>query len=146
MIMTIGFTCGAFDLLHPGHLHLLKWAHHHCDHLIVGLHTDPTIDRPTQKERPVQTVFERWAQLKSVSNVDDIVPYETETDLCNLLATLEIDVRFLGSDYQGRGATGNHICEQRGIKILYAPRLHTFSSTELRSRLRGRPHEAGDIL
>jgi glycerol-3-phosphate cytidylyltransferase len=115
--------------------------------LIVGLHTDPTIDRLTEKERPVQTVFERWAQLKSVSSVDDVVPYETEADLCNLLATLEIDVRFLGSDYQGCDfITGNHICEQRGIKILYAPRLHTFSSTELRSRLRGRPHEAGDIL
>ena len=87
MEVRIGFTCGAFDLLHPGHLHLLDWAKQHCDYLIVGLHTDPTIDRPTEKDRPVQSVFERWAQLNAVHSVDEIIPYETERDLRNLLAT-----------------------------------------------------------
>ena len=137
MEIRTGFTCGAFDLLHPGHLHLLDWAKQHCDYLIVGLHTDPTIDRPTEKDRPVQSVFERWAQLNAVHSVDEIIPYETEHDLRNLLATQPITVRFLGSDYEHRGVTGEDICIARHIDVLYAPRLHDYSSTEMRRRLRG---------
>lgn len=144
--LRVGFTCGAFDLLHPGHLDLLEWSRHQCDYLVVGLHTNPTLDRPTEKESPVQTVFERWFQLKSVENVDEIIPYDTEHDLCNLLAMLNLNVRILGSDYINRPVTGDDICRVRGIEIVYAPRLHTFSSTELRNRLRAPSHDTRTIL
>lgn len=135
--MTTGFTCGAFDLLHPGHILLLEWARAHCDRLIVGLHTDPTLDRPDEKTRPIQSTFERWLQLRAVRSVDEIIPYDTERDLENLLASLDIQIRFLGDDYTTRKEfTGRAIGVQRGIAVLYAPRLHSYSSTELRNRLR----------
>lgn len=135
-VMVTGFTCGAFDLLHPGHLHLLEWSRQRCDRLLVGLHTDPTRDRPATKEPPVQTVFERWQQLKAVRFVDEIIPYDTEDDLVNLFATLDIQIRFLGEDYLStRFFTGQDICRHRGIRIVYAPRKHSYSSTELRQRL-----------
>lgn len=135
--MITGFTCGAFDLLHPGHILLLNWARTQCDHLIVGLHTNPTLDRPTEKELPVQSVFERWLQLQAVRSVDTIIPYDTERDLENLLASLDIQIRILGEDYiTAKNFTGRDIGQKRGIKVLYAPRLHSYSSTELRNRLR----------
>lgn len=138
MEIRTGFTCGAFDLLHPGHLLLLEWARTRCDRLIVGLHTDPTIDRPTEKERPVQSVFERWLQLRAVRYVDEIIPYDTERDLENLLASLNIQTRFLGDDYAyHKDFTGREIGAKRGINVLYAPRHHLYSSTELRQRIRG---------
>lgn len=137
--MRRGFTCGAFDLLHPGHLHLLEYAKRHCDYLIVGLHTDPSRERLT-KERPAQTTFERWAQLSAVKHVDAIIPYDTEQDLCNLLATLDLQVRFLGSDYQPHQYfTGAEICKARVISVVYVPRLHSFSSSDIRARLRVTP-------
>jgi glycerol-3-phosphate cytidylyltransferase len=104
--------------------------------LIVGLHTDPTIDRPDSKNKPIQSVFERYLQLDGLSFVDLIVPYDTERDLVNMMATLDIQARFVGSDYDGKKITGEDICDQRGIDILYIPRLHDFSSTSLRERLR----------
>jgi glycerol-3-phosphate cytidylyltransferase len=131
-----GFTCGAFDLLHPGHVHFIHEARKQCDYLIVGLHTDPTIDRPGSKNKPIQSVFERYLQLDGLSCVDLIVPYDTERDLVNMMATLDIQVRFVGTDYDGKKITGEDICGQRGIDILYIPRLHDFSSTSLRERLR----------
>jgi glycerol-3-phosphate cytidylyltransferase len=134
--MVTGFTCGAFDLLHPGHILLLEWSRAHCDRLIVGLHTNPAIDRPDQKNRPIQSMLERWVQLRAVRYVDEIIPYDTEHDLENLIATLDIQVRFLGDDYAiKRDFTGRDIGTKRGISILYAPRLHSYSSTELRERL-----------
>jgi len=132
--MIVGFTCGAFDLLHPGHLHLLDVASSQCDQLIVGLHTDPTIDR-LEKNKPIQTVLERYMQLNALAAVDNIIPYDTELDLYNLLATLSIQKRFVGTDYQLRTFTGKDLCEDRGIEIIYVPRLHNWSSSELRSRL-----------
>jgi glycerol-3-phosphate cytidylyltransferase len=131
-----GFTCGAFDLLHPGHVHFIHEARKQCDYLIVGLHTDPTIDRPGSKNKPIQSVFERYLQLDGLSCVDLIVPYDTERDLVNMMATLDIQVRFVGTDYDGKKITGEDICGQRGIEVSYIPRLHDFSSTSLRDRLR----------
>jgi glycerol-3-phosphate cytidylyltransferase len=131
-----GFTCGAFDLLHPGHVHFIHEARKKCDLLIVGLHTDPTIDRPDSKNKPIQSVFERYLQLDGLSCVDMIVPYDTERDLVNMMATLDIQVRFVGTDYDGTKITGEDICSQRGIEVSYIPRLHDFSSTSLRERLK----------
>lgn len=135
----VGFTCGAFDLLHPGHLHYLLECAKRCDYLVIGLHTDPSIDRPGSKNRPAQTVFERWYQLAVLMiNIDgDIVPYETERDLENMLGALpRLDVRFLGSDYIDKPFTGKQLCEDRGIRVEYVMRAHSWSSSELRSRLR----------
>ena len=131
-----GFTCGAFDLLHPGHVHFIHEARKKCDYLIVGLQTDPTIDRPGSKNKPIQSVFERYLQLDGLSCVDLIVPYDTERDLVNMMATLDIQVRFVGTDYERKRITGEDICGQRGIDILYIPRLHDFSSTSFRERLK----------
>ena len=130
--MTVGFTCGAFDLLHPGHIHLLKAASQQCDELVVGLHTDPTIDRP-QKNKPVQTTFERYSLLAAYA--DSIVPYDTERDLRNLLATLDIQKRFIGSDYIRSPITGEDICSARRIEIIYIDRLHDWSSSSMRERI-----------
>lgn len=138
MTQQTGFTCGAFDLLHPGHLHLIQTAQQACTRLILGLQSDPTRDRPETKVRPVQTLFERWMQLQAVCRpTDRIIPYDTEADLVHLLATQDIQVRFLGTEYRGRAFTGEKICAERGIEIVYVPRWHTWSSTELRERLRG---------
>ena len=131
-----GFTCGAFDLLHPGHIHLIHEARKQCSFLIVGLHTDPTIDRPGSKNKPIQTTFERYLQLDGLTCVDLIIPYDTERDLVNMLATLDIQARFIGSDYMGKKITGDGICTQRDIEIVYIPRLHDFSSTSLREKLK----------
>lgn len=138
--MLRGFTCGAFDLLHPGHLHLFETAKRRCEYLVVGLHTDPSLERPVIKNRPIQTTFERWAQLSAVKYVDEVIPYDTEADLCNLFATLDIQIRFLGSDYLSSedlplDVTGQAVCAQRQITIIHIPRLHTFSSTDIRSRI-----------
>ena len=134
--MKVGFTCGAFDLLHAGHIVMLREAKQHCDTLIVGLQTNPQIDRPT-KNKPVQTVYERYTQLVGCAYVDLVIPYETEQDLCNLLAIEPINVRFVGEEYTGLILTGQQICETRNIDIVYLPRRHYYSSTELRERIDG---------
>ena len=127
--MKVGFIAGAFDLLHPGHIHALAFASYHCDFLIVGLHVDPSLERKG-KNKPIQTVYERYCQLRACKYVDRIIPYETENDLLNVLATESLDVRFLGSEYEDRKITGREL-----VHIEYIPRLHSFSSSELRKRL-----------
>ena len=125
----IGFTCGAFDLLHAGHIVMLKEAKQNCDYLIVGLQTDPSIDRQA-KNQPVQSVYERYMQLQAVKYVDEIIPYDTEQSLIDLLESTEIHLRFVGEDYVERNFTGKGLHE-----IYYTNRQHTFSSSGLRKRV-----------
>ena len=113
----VGFTCSTFDLLHAGHILMLAEAKQVCDYLIVGLQTDPTIDRPETKNKPVQSVVERFVQLSAVKFVDQIIVYQTEKDLEDMLMFLPITVRFIGEEYEGKDFTGKQICEERGIKI-----------------------------
>lgn len=131
----VGFTASAFDLLHAGHILMLEEAKRVCDHLVVALQADPSIDRPN-KRRPVQSLVERQIQLKAVKYVDEIVVYETEDDLLDLLQTLPIDIRIVGEDYAGRDFTGRDYCLSHGIEIYYNSRKHDFSSTELIERIK----------
>lgn len=133
--VSVGFTCSAFDLLHPGHVAMLQECKEHCHYLIVGLHVDPTIERPKNKQKPVQSLYERYAQLRACKFVDEIIPYETESDLINMMAVEPIDIRFVGEEYRETYITAQDICEKRGIKIHYNRRLHMYSSTDLRGRL-----------
>jgi glycerol-3-phosphate cytidylyltransferase len=126
----IGFTCGAFDLLHAGHVVMLKEARENCDWLIVGLQTDPTIDRQ-QKNKPVQSVYERFIQLNAIQYVDEVIPYDTERSLIDLLESTPINVRFIGEDYIDCKFTGDEL----PIKIHYTNRKHSFSSSGLRRRV-----------
>lgn len=130
----VGFTCSAFDLLHAGHIQMLREAREHCDYLIVGLQVDPSIDR-AEKNSPVQSVVERYTQLKAVSYVDEIVPYTTETDLEDILNMYQIDVRILGEEYREKDFTGKDICKKRGIQLHFNRRDHRFSSSDLRRRV-----------
>jgi glycerol-3-phosphate cytidylyltransferase len=128
--MQIGFTCSTFDLFHAGHITMLKEAKDNCDYLIVGIQSDPTIDRPT-KNRPVQSLYERWVQLEACVYVDKIIPYATEKELMDILQSQDIDVRFVGEEYRDIDFTGKEL----GITIHYNKRRHSFSSTELRKRV-----------
>tara|TARA_B100000212_G_C27127540_1_gene427657 strand:- start:13 stop:411 length:399 start_codon:yes stop_codon:yes gene_type:complete len=128
--MRIGFTCGAFDLLHAGHIVMLRQAKANCDHLWVGLQTDPSIDRDS-KNKPVQSIYERFIQLSGLRFVDKIIPYDTENSLLDILKTEPIDVRFLGEDYRDQAFTGDSL----GIEVFYTDRKHSFSSSELRQRI-----------
>ena len=130
----VGFTCSTFDLLHAGHILMLAEAKTICDYLIVGVQSDPTIDRPDTKNKPVQSVVERYVQLSAVKFIDQIVVYDTEKDLEDLLMFLPISVRIIGEEYKDKEFTGKEICEDRGIKIWYNSRNHRFSSSELRNR------------
>lgn len=132
--MIVGITFGSFDLLHAGHVSMLQECKRQCDILIVGLQTDPTIDRPN-KNKPIQTTLERWIQLTALSCVDQVVPYDTELDLLNMLSILNVNVRFIGDDYLGQYIHGADICENKQIKIVYIQRKHTYSSSELRKRV-----------
>ena len=134
--MKVGFTCSTFDLLHAGHIQMLKDAKEECDYLIVGLQTDPTIDRPDTKKKPIQTLVERSIQLKAVKYVDEVIPYETEKDLEDILQMYNISVRIIGEEYQGKNFTGKEICVKKHIKIVYNKREHRFSSTDLRERIK----------
>jgi len=127
----IGFTCGAFDLLHAGHIVMLEEAKSNCDYLIVGLQTDPTIDR-NEKNKPIQSVYERYVQLNAVKYVDEIIPYDTEQSLLDLLQSQKIDIRFVGEEYRESKLTGRDL-----IKLHYTSRRHSFSSTNLRKRVKG---------
>ena len=132
IVSTIGFTCSCFDLLHAGHILMLQDAKSRCDKLIVGLQTDPTIDRPDTKNKPIQSFEERKIQLEAVRYVDEIIVYETEQDLYDLLKKIEPDVRILGSDYKNQPQyTGNDL----GTKIYYHERNHNYSSTNLRREI-----------
>ena len=126
----IGFTCGAFDLLHAGHIVMLKEAKQNCDHLIVGLQTDPSIDRQ-EKNQPIQSVFERYVQLSAVKYVDEIIPYETEAELLSLMEHLPIDVRIIGEDYLSKNFTGKDL----DTPIYFNKRRHDWSTSGLRKRI-----------
>ena len=130
-IMKIGITFSTFDLLHAGHIKMLEEAKQQCDYLIVGLQTDPTLDRP-EKNKPTQTIVERYIQLKGCKFVDEIVPYATEQDLLDVLQSFKIDVRIVGDEYKSKDFTGKKYCEENGIDLYYNSRSHRFSSTALR--------------
>lgn len=132
---TIGITFSTFDLLHAGHIAMLAEAKNHCDYLIAGLQTDPTIDRPDTKNKPIQSIVERQIQLSSCRYVDEVVVYSTEKDLIDILLTLPIDVRILGVEYEDKEFTGKKECLSRDINIVFNKRDHSFSSTNLRRRI-----------
>lgn len=133
--MKIGFTCGAFDMFHAGHILMLKKCKDVCDYLIVGIQTDPTIDRP-EKNKPIMSIFERQMVVKACKYVDEIIVYETEKDLEDILSTIDIDIRIVGIDHKNGFMTGYEICKKRGIKIYYNKRDHRFSTTSLRERVK----------
>lgn len=127
----VGFTCSCFDLFHAGHIMMLKESKSVCDYLIVGLQTDPTIDRP-EKNKPIQSVFERYVQLEACKYVDEIVVYATEKDLLDILHSYPINVRVVGDEYKDKEFTGKDLSH---IQIYYNSRKHSFSTTELRKRV-----------
>ena len=128
--MKTGFTCSTFDLFHAGHIMMLKEAREQCDYLLVGLQTDPTLDRAT-KNKPVQSVFERFVQLKACKYVDEVVVYATEKELRDILLSYPIDVRILGEEYKDKEFTGHDI----PMEFYFNKRRHSFSTSELRQRV-----------
>lgn len=132
--MKIGFTCSTFDLLHAGHVQMLRDAKDQCDYLICGLQVDPSFDRE-EKNSPIQTLVERYTQLKAVKYVDEIIPYESEQDLEDILELYTIHVRILGEEYKEKDFTGKDICKKRGIALYFNKREHRFSSSDLRKRV-----------
>lgn len=131
----IGITFSAFDLFHAGHIAMLAEAKNHCDYLICGIQTDPTIDRPDTKNKPVQSLVERQIQLSACRFVDEIVVYQTEQDLVDLILTLPLDVRILGVEYEDTNFTGRNEGAGRGIHHVFNKRDHSFSSSNLRKRV-----------
>jgi glycerol-3-phosphate cytidylyltransferase len=131
----IGITFSTFDMLHAGHIAMLSEAKNHCDYLIAGLQTDPTIDRPDTKNSPIQSVVERQIQLAACRYVDEVVVYQTEQDLIDLLLILPIDVRILGVEYENKDFTGKKECWDREIELVFNGRDHSFSSSSLRKRV-----------
>ena len=131
----IGITFSTFDMLHAGHIAMLSEAKNHCDYLIAGLQTDPTIDRPDTKNSPIQSVVERQIQLAACRYVDEVVVYQTEQDLIDLLLILPVDVRILGVEYEQKDFTGRGECYDRGIELVFNGRDHSFSSSSLRKRV-----------
>ena len=132
--MKVGFTASCWDLLHAGHVQMLREAKEQCDYLICGLQIDPSIDRNT-KNAPLQTIVERYTQLKAVRYVDEIIPYITEEDLEDILSMYHIDVRILGDEYRDEDFTGKDICKKRDIQLYFNKRDHRFSSSDLRYRM-----------
>ena len=132
--MKIGFTCSTFDLLHAGHVQMLREAKEQCDYLICGLQVDPSVDRK-EKNSPVQTLVERYSQLHACRYVDEIIPYQTEEDLEDILRMYHLDVRILGEEYRERDFTGKNICQGRNVELYFNKRDHRFSTTDLRSRV-----------
>jgi glycerol-3-phosphate cytidylyltransferase len=131
----IGIVFSTFDMLHAGHIAMLAEAKNHCDYLICGLQTDPTIDRPDTKNKPVQSIVERQIQLAACRYVDEVVVYQTEQDLVDLLLILPLDVRVLGVEYQDKEFTGREECYMRNIELVFNGRDHSFSSSSLRKRV-----------
>ena len=132
--MKVGITFGAFDLFHAGHIKMLEEAKSRCDFLIVGLQLDPSIDRP-KKNKPTQTIVERYVQVRSCKYIDEIIPYITEQDLIDILSSFKIDLRIIGEEYQDKGFTGKEYCKKKGIEIYYNKREHRFSSSALREQV-----------
>ena len=127
----MGFTCSCFDLLHAGHILMLQDAKEQCDYLVVGLQTDPTIDRPDTKNKPIQSLEERRIQLEAVKYIDEIIEYETEDDLYKLLQEIKPDVRIIGADYKGKEFTGDDL----DIPLYYNDRFHNWSTSGLREKI-----------
>ena len=130
--MKIGFTCSSFDLLHAGHVQMLRDAKEQCDYLMVGLQMNPAQDRPKEKNPPIQSIVERYTQLKAIGYVDEIIPYQTERDLEDILELYTIDVRILGEEYRDKEFTGKDICRKRDIDLYFNKRDHRFSTSKLR--------------
>ena len=129
--MIIGITFSTFDLFHIGHIKMLEEAKFKCDYLIVGLQVDPSIDRPN-KNKPIQTIIERYTQLKCCKYVDEIIPYIYEKDIIDILQSYSIHIRIVGEEYKHKTYTGKKECKDLGIKLYYNKRKHRFSSTSLR--------------
>ena len=130
----VGITFSTFDLLHAGHIAMLREAKEVCDYLICGIQVDPSLDRP-EKNAPVQTLVERWTQLQGVKYVDEIIPYQSETDVEDILQLFNIDVRIIGDEYKHGKFTGRATCAARGIEIYFNKRDHRFSTSDLRKRV-----------
>ena len=130
----VGIVASTFDLLHAGHVTMLREAKTQCNHLICALQVNPNIDRP-EKNSPIQSLVERYIQLSAVKYVDEIVVYQTEKDLEDILELYPIDVRILGEEYRDKDFTGREICKRRGVRIYFNKRDHRFSSTDLRKRV-----------
>ena len=130
----IGITCSTFDLLHAGHIIMLEECKKYCDYLICALQVDPSLDRP-EKNKPIQSLVERYLQLEAVNHVDKIIPYNNEEELLTIFASLDLDVRILGEEYKDKKFTGKEICQKRGIKLVYNKRDHDFSTSSLRQRI-----------
>ena len=133
--MKVGITFSAFDLFHAGHVKMLEEAKSKCDYLIIGLQLDPSIDRP-EKNKPTQTIIERYVQLRGCKYIDEIIPYIKENDLIDILSSFKIDIRIIGEEYKNKPFTGKEYCEKKGIDIYYNSREHRFSSTEIKTRLK----------
>lgn len=133
--MKIGFNCSSFDLFHAGHVTMLKMEKEMCDYLKVALQVDPSVDRPGIKNKPVQSVYERYVQLQGCKYVDEILVYETEADLLNLIQTQTFHIRFLSEEYRHIEVTGKQYCLDNGIEIHYHLRKHQYSSSEIRNRV-----------
>ena len=138
--MKTGITASTFDLLHAGHVQMLREAKDQCEYLICALQIDPSLDR-AEKNPPVQTVVERFIQLSAISYVDEVIPYATEKDLEDILNMYDIDVRIIGEEYKKKTFTGRAICSKRGIEIYYNKRDHRFSSSDLRKRVSDRENK-----
>ena len=133
--MKIGFNCSCFDLFHAGHVTMLKMEKQMCDYLIVALQVDPTVDRPGLKNKPVQSIYERYVQVHGCKYVDEILLYDTEAELLNLIKTQTFDIRFLSEEYKNIDFTGKQYCLDNDIEIHYHLRRHQYSTTELRKRV-----------
>ena len=137
--MITGITASTFDLLHAGHVMMLREASAQCDHLICAIQVDPSYDRP-EKNKPVQTLVERYTQLAAVRYVDEIIPYQSEEDLVDILKMYAIDVRIIGAEYKDETFTGRATCASRGIEIYFNKRDHRFSTSDLRKRVSKEEH------
>jgi glycerol-3-phosphate cytidylyltransferase len=133
--MIVGVVFSSFDLLHAGHIMMLEEAKTQCDWLVVALQSDPTVDRP-DKNKPIQTMYERYIQLKGCKYIDEVVPYTTEEEVRLILESRQFDVRIIGEDYKNKDFTGKDICDERGIRVYYNSRQHHLSSSELRKRIK----------
>ena len=133
-MQTVGFTASTFDLLHAGHVAMLREAKDQCDYLICGLQIDPSVDRP-EKNGPIQTIVERYSQLSAIKYVDEILVYATEQDLLDILTMYKIDVRILGVEYKDKEFTGRDLCDTLGMDLYFNSREHRFSTSDLRKRV-----------
>lgn len=132
--MKVGITFSTFDLFHAGHVKMLEEAKSKCEYLIIGLQLDPSIDRP-EKNKPTQSIVERYVQVRSCKYIDEVVPYVTEQDLIDILSSFKIDIRIIGEEYKNKDFTGKNYCLKKGIEIYYNKRQHRFSSSALRKQV-----------